>query len=141
VRVLFVCTGNLCRSPMAAALLRAELEAREVEDVEVESAGTWAIDGSPATHDAIGTLAGLGIDLRGHRSKHLSRSQLTRADLIVAMTTVHVREIAEVDMPVRMPTASAGPVTPSAARPAPSSSMCFYSSCIWPGGAGLLGLS
>lgn len=95
MRVLFVCTGNLCRSPMAEALLRAGSEARGIDGLEVESAGTWAIEGSPATYDAIGTLDGLGIDLRGHRSRHLSRRQLARADLVVAMTSVHVREIAE----------------------------------------------
>jgi protein-tyrosine-phosphatase len=96
MRVLFVCTGNLCRSPMAEGLLRHEIEARNLDDVEVASSGTWAIDGSPATSEAIRALEGLGINLRDHRSRHLSRADLARADLVVAMTSVHVREIGDV---------------------------------------------
>jgi protein-tyrosine-phosphatase len=96
MRVLFVCTGNLCRSPMAEGLLRHEIEARNFEDVEVTSSGTWAIDGSPATSEAIRAMEGLGIGLRDHRSRHLSHADLERADLVVAMTSVHVREIGDV---------------------------------------------
>lgn len=95
MRVLFVCTGNLCRSPMAEALLRHEIEARDLDGVEVGSSGTWAIDGSPATHDAIGAMAELGINIGGHRSRHLRREDLMQADLVVAMTSVHLREIAD----------------------------------------------
>jgi protein-tyrosine phosphatase len=96
VRILFVCTGNLCRSPMAEALLRHEIDSRLLLDVEVSSSGTWAIDGSPATSEAIRAMEELGIDLRAHRSRHLSRRDLERADLVVAMTSVHVREIGDV---------------------------------------------
>ena len=94
--MLFVCTGNLCRSPMAEVLLRHDVEARRLADVEVASSGTWAIDGSPATSEAIRAMEGLGIDLRDHRSRHVSRADLERADLVVAMTSVHVREIGDV---------------------------------------------
>lgn len=90
-----MCTGNLCRSPMAEALLRHEIEARKLDGVDVGSSGTWAIDGSPATHDAIGAMAELGIRLGGHRSRHLRREDLIAADLVVAMTSVHLREIAD----------------------------------------------
>lgn len=95
MRILFVCTGNLCRSPMAEALMRAELARRGCADIEVVSAGTWAEPGSPATPEAARAVARLGASLDGHRSRPLEAADLEGADLVVAMTSVHRREIAE----------------------------------------------
>ena len=88
-----VCTGNLCRSPMAEGLLRHALAERGCSDIEVASVGTWAYVGSPATDQAVETLATKGIDLTEHRSRPVELDELRNADLIVAMTSVHVREI------------------------------------------------
>ncbi len=88
-----VCTGNLCRSAMAEAMLRRALERQGERDVEVASAGTWAEVGSPATDNAAAVLRSRGIDLGSHRSRPLDRNDLRAADLVVAMTSVHVREI------------------------------------------------
>jgi len=92
MKILMVCTGNLCRSPMAEAIVRHSLSHRDC-DIEVASAGTWAGSGSPATVEAIETLAGRGIDLSGHRSRPLEPDELRSADLIVGMTSVHRKEI------------------------------------------------
>ncbi|MFN2589115.1 MAG: low molecular weight protein arginine phosphatase [Actinomycetota bacterium] len=94
MKIVFVCTGNICRSPMAEAMLRHELAARGCADVEVSSCGTWGLADQPATADAVSTLGGRGIDLASHRSRGLDVAEIESADLVVAMTSVHVREIA-----------------------------------------------
>ena len=89
-----VCTGNLCRSPMAEAMLRAASERRGCS-LEVSSVGTWAYPGNEATTEAIEVLRGRGIDLSEHRSRPLEPTELAEADVVVAMTSVHRREILE----------------------------------------------
>ena len=91
-----MCTGNLCRSPMAEVLLRHELARRGVTGVNVRSSGTWAVGGHGATPDAVGVLQRRGVDLSRHRSQALAREQVEQADLVVVMTSVHEREVLEV---------------------------------------------
>jgi len=85
---LVVCTGNIARSPMAEALLRAHLAARG-SSARVHSAGTLAWDG-PATDAAARTMAARGLDISDHRSQPLTAALVADADLILAMTRSHV---------------------------------------------------
>lgn len=78
---------------MAEALLRAGLAERGCDGVDVSSAGTWANTGNPATDGALEALRGRGVDGSAHRSRPLERAEVERADLIVAMTSVHRREV------------------------------------------------
>lgn len=96
MRVHFVCTGNICRSPMAEFLLRDALERRGCDGIEVDSSGTWATEGLSATTDAADTLATIGLDLSPHRARALDRGFIADADLVIVMTSVHVREVLEV---------------------------------------------
>jgi protein-tyrosine-phosphatase len=92
---VLVCTGNICRSPLAEALLRAALKERGVEGVDVSSAGTGAWDGAPASEGAY--LVGLerGLDLSGHRARLLTREVVEQADLILTMARHHRARVQE----------------------------------------------
>jgi protein-tyrosine-phosphatase len=97
VRILIVCTGNLCRSPMASAVLQRVLSEKGCTGIEVVSAGTWAVEGDHAAAEACAVVAERGMDLTSHRSRPLVMDELRRADLVIAMTSVHLREIQSLD--------------------------------------------
>ena len=90
-RILFVCTGNVCRSPMAEYLLRHRLGGRH--DVVVGSAGVFAADGVPASREAVQALDELGIDLTPHRSRMLAPDLVEAATHILVMTERHRQEV------------------------------------------------
>jgi protein-tyrosine-phosphatase len=89
MRLLFVCTGNTCRSPMAAAIARRLAAERGLEDVTVSSAGTSAWDGSPASDGALLVALEHGLDLSAHRAQGLSRELVEGADLVLVMSPHH----------------------------------------------------
>ena len=88
---LVVCTGNICRSPMAAALLRHHLPPDT--PWQVESAGISAIDGAPASAGAVEALKEEGIALSPHRSRPVTTDDVRRAAVILALTRDHRDEL------------------------------------------------
>lgn len=88
--LLFVCTGNTCRSPMAEAIARAELERRGWSNVRVASAGLAAAAGEPATREAVVVAARRGLDLGGHRARQLDAEIIGWADLVLGMSGSHL---------------------------------------------------
>ncbi len=89
--ILFLCTGNTCRSPMAAGYLQKLLKEKGVKDIEVKAAGVMTIPGLLATPEAIQIMDSMGVDLHRHRSSQLTRDLIKKADLILGMTPFHVQ--------------------------------------------------
>jgi protein-tyrosine-phosphatase len=89
--VLFVCTGNTCRSPLAEGILRAAAATRGLQ-LDASSAGTSAWDGAPASDGSL--LVGLerGIDLNGHRARLLTPALVAAADLVLVMGPHHAEQ-------------------------------------------------
>ncbi len=88
--VLFVCTANLYRSPLAAAFLRAELkDAPGGNEWVIDSAGTWTKSGAPIHAQTIEDAHRFGLDIRTHKSQQVTAELLARYDLILAMETGH----------------------------------------------------
>lgn len=100
--ILFLCTGNTCRSPLAAGLLARILAERPVDGVTVGSAGTDAVEGAPVSEGSY--LVGLerGIDLSGHRATHLDGTLLDGTTLVLGMTTRHVNFAQSLDPEARV---------------------------------------
>lgn len=95
-RLLLVCTGNTCRSPMAEAVVRAEAEARGLDGLEVRSAGTMASGGDPASRGAVQAAREVGLDLSGHGSSRLTTELVDWADLVLCMAPSHRMDVEQV---------------------------------------------
>ena len=93
--LLFVCTGNTCRSPMAAAAAEAELARRGWSHVRVASAGIAASPEAPASDNAVTVLREAGLDISGHRARPISPELLEWADFALAMAPAHLAALTD----------------------------------------------
>jgi protein-tyrosine-phosphatase len=87
--VLFVCTGNLCRSPTAEAFARRELERHAGAPLRFISAGTHAVEGNPAASRSMAAAAARGAALERHHARELTRRRVRAAHLILCMAAEH----------------------------------------------------
>lgn len=92
VRVLMVCTGNICRSPMMERILQAAVEERGLS-VTVSSAGTWAREGEPMQPFAAATLSDHGLDAGGFQATPLTEAHISAVDLVLTATREHRAQV------------------------------------------------
>lgn len=88
-RILFVCTGNTCRSPMAELLLKSKFKSAGINDIRVKSAGISATDGEKMSKNSAKALKSVGIKPYSFRSKRLTREMLKKSDMVICMTKSH----------------------------------------------------
>jgi protein-tyrosine phosphatase len=102
--ILVVCTGNICRSPMAEGFLRRSLASRRATPIDLSSAGTYGWDGSGATPESVEAAAERGADISRHQARRLGAEMLESADLVLAMSAEH-RDAATALAPAAAPRA------------------------------------
>jgi len=95
IKVLTVCTGNICRSPMAEGVVRTVFEADQ--SIDVSSAGTHAVEGNPATEFAILASREKRIDITDHRARMLDSMLIKGGDIILCMEPAHAEWVLSID--------------------------------------------
>lgn len=93
MKIMFICTGNICRSAMADWLLKKKLEQNNITNIEVYSSGIYAIDGDVSPYEAIEVMEEYGVELKKHRATNICRSNIKDMDIILCMTLSHKRDL------------------------------------------------
>lgn len=92
MKIMFICTGNICRSAMAEGMMKKKIEDRKIE-VDVYSCGIYAETGDYATYNAIEAVREYGVDISGHRATNIRESAIEEMDLILCATVSHRQSV------------------------------------------------
>ncbi len=89
MKILFVCTGNTCRSPMAEGLFKKIVSEKNIENIECSSAGLFAMTGDDVTRNSVEACSRFGVDISSHRARRITSYILDETDKFVCMTKDH----------------------------------------------------
>lgn len=92
MKIMFICTGNICRSAMAEGMMKKKIEDRKIE-VDVYSCGIYAETGDYATYNAIEAVKEYGVDISSHRATNIRESQIEEMDVILCATVSHRQSV------------------------------------------------
>lgn len=92
MKVLFVCTGNTCRSPMAEGIMKDLSRAKDL-GIEASSAGILTMDGLEPSENSVLAMEDIGLDISGHRARQLTQEILDESDLVLTMSRSHMDNI------------------------------------------------
>ena len=99
VNLLFVCTGNTCRSPMAEGIFQKMLADGKISGIQCRSAGLSALEGAPPSENALQACREIGVDIACHRSQLLTRQALPVVDCFAVMTESHAAALRAAGVP------------------------------------------
>lgn len=91
-KIMFICTGNICRSAMADGLMK-KLVKEQNKDIEVYSCGIFAEDGDSPTYNAVEAIKEYGVDLKNHRATNIRNSKIKDMDIILCATVSHKNNV------------------------------------------------
>lgn len=100
MNILFVCTGNTCRSPMAAGIFKKIISEKNIKNITVSSAGLAANNSSQASKNAIEVCKKIGIDINQHISRSIFDIKLEPIDKFIVMTVAHKNALLSMSVPM-----------------------------------------
>lgn len=93
-KIMFVCTGNICRSPMAHYYMQKKVKDMGLEDkFLISSCGTYAVTGEPATDNAVISMKEYGVNLENHRATNIDDTDIDNYDYVITLTTQHKKNV------------------------------------------------
>ena len=96
MKIMFICTGNICRSAMAHVMFEDKIKQNDIKGIEVYSCGIYAENGDRATYNAIEVMDEYGINIKEHKATNIRNSNIDQMDLILCATNSH--KIAVLDL-------------------------------------------
>ncbi len=93
MKILFVCTGNTCRSPMAEGIFKKIVSDKKIQNVECSSAGLFAMTGDEVTQESVKACERFGVDISSHRARRITAYILDETDKFVCMTKEHAASL------------------------------------------------